>query len=81
MTTDTLHNYDRLVDTGVSDAQGRLIAESPATSGPTSPDVTRGLELILRRSDGGGEQDLKAMGGPRHLSGNHIVAPYTRMTA
>ena len=81
MTIDTLRDYDRRADTGFSDAQGRLIAESPATSGPTSPGVTRGLELILRCLDGGGEQDLKSIGGPRHLSGNHIAAPYTKLTA
>ena len=81
MTTDTRHDYDRRADTGFSDAQGRLIAESLATSGATSRDATRMLELMLRRLDGGGEQDLKSIGGPRHLSSNHIVAPYTRMTA
>ena len=32
-------------------------------------------------TSGGAEQDLKSIGGPRHLSGNHIVAPYTIMTA
>ena len=81
MTIDTLHDYDRRADTGFSDAQARLIAESPAPSGATSPDVTRPLELILRHSDGGGEQDLKSIGGPRYLSGNHIAAPYTKLTA
>ena len=81
MTIDTWHDYDRRADTGFSDAQARPVAELLATSGATSPDVTRGLELILRCLDGGGERGLKAMGGPRHLSGNHIVAPYTRMTA
>ena len=81
MTTDTLHDYDRRADTGFSEEQARPVVELLATSGPTSPDVTRMLELILRRLDGGGEQDLRSIGGPRHLSGNHIVAPYTRMTA
>ena len=78
---ETLREFDRSVDTGFSDAQGRLIAESLATSGATSRDATRGLELILRRLDGGGERELRSIGGPRHLSGNHIVAPYTIMTA
>ena len=80
MTTDTLRDYDRRADIGFSDEQARLIAESLATSGVTSRDATRMLELILRRSDGGGEQDLKSIGGPRHLSGNHIAAPYTKLT-
>ncbi len=81
MTIDTLHDYDRRADTGFSDEQARLIAESLATFGATSADGTRGLELILRRLDGGGEQDLKSIGGPRCLPGNRIAAPYTKLTA
>ena len=81
MSGETLREFDRSVDTGFSDEQARLIAESPATSGATSRDATRMLELILRCLDGGGEQDLKSIGGPRRLSGNRIAVPYTKLTA
>ena len=56
MTTDTLHDYDRLVDTGFSDDQARAVVELLASSGETNPDVTRTLELILRRLDEQGEK-------------------------
>ena len=51
MTTDTLHDYDRLVDTGFSDEQARAVVELLATSSETDPDVSRALERVAGRLD------------------------------
>lgn len=51
MTTETLHDCDRLVDTGFSDDQARAVVGLLATSSETNPQVSRTLELILRRLD------------------------------
>ena len=51
MTTDTLHDYDRLVDTGFSDEQARTLVELLATSSETRPEVAGTLQLILGRLD------------------------------
>lgn len=55
MTTDTLHDYDRLVDTGFSDDQARAVVELLATSTETDPDVTRALQNIERLLDEHGQ--------------------------
>jgi CII-binding regulator of phage lambda lysogenization HflD len=55
VTTDTLHDYDRLVDTGFSDDQARALVELLTVSGETSPDVTQSLLNIDRRLEEQGD--------------------------
>ena len=55
MTTDTLHDYDRLVNTGFEDDQARTLVELLATSSETNPQTSRALEQILSRLDEHGE--------------------------
>ncbi len=73
MTTDTLHDYDRLVDTGFSDKQARALVELLTTSQETNPEVAQALELILRRLDehgaqlGGLRDDMNQMRADLHI--------------
>ena len=73
MTTDTLHDYDRLVDTGFSDDQARAVVELLATSTETDPDVTRALQNIERLLDehgqllGGLREDMNQLRSDLHI--------------
>ena len=55
MTTDTLRDYDRLVETGFNDDQARALVELLAMSSETNPDVASALDRIAVRLDSVGE--------------------------
>ncbi len=51
MTSDTLHDYDRLVETGFADEQARALVELVSTVSETPPQVVHALDHLAARFD------------------------------